>query len=171
MAPRGQPPKPLERRALEARGDGRTVRGRRPVSAALALAPAAELPVMPEGLGERGEAEWYKLWTAGRWLRGDQDYHWAEQVVRAYDDMAAFRERVARDGLIARGSMGQVIAHPLIAEIRKCEDTIRRCLSSLGFSPADRARLGLQEAKAQSALAGLQDKARANQQRGGGGAR
>jgi phage terminase small subunit len=46
--------------------------------------------------------------------------------------------------------MGQTIAHPLITEIRKCEDTIRKCLSVLGFSPADRARLGLAEAKAQT---------------------
>ncbi len=162
--PVGRPPKPLERRALEAKGDGRTARGRRP-GAALALAPAVELPVMPEGLGERGEAEWYKIWAAAPWLRPGQDYHWLEQIVRAYDDMAAFRERVAHDGLIAKGSMGQVIAHPLIAEIRRCEDTIRRCLSSLGISPTDRARLGLQEAKAQSALAGLQDKVRGNQRK------
>jgi P27 family predicted phage terminase small subunit len=82
----------------------------------------------------------------------DQDYAWVEQVVRAYDDLAVFRKTVADEGLTIQGYAGQTVAHPLIAEMRKCEDTIRKCLSQLGFSPTDRARLKLTELKGASEL-------------------
>jgi hypothetical protein len=41
----------------------------------------------------------------------------------------------------------------LVAEIRKCEETIRKCLSILGISPTDRARLGLAEVKKRNGTA------------------
>ena len=47
---------------------------------------------------------------------------------------------------------GMTVANPLISEIRKAEDTIRKCLSQLGFSPTDRARLKLTELKGASEL-------------------
>jgi P27 family predicted phage terminase small subunit len=118
------------------------------------------LPAKPRGLGPRGRREWQLIWTAGHWLHDDQDYAWVEQIVRSYDDIDTFRKKVNEDGLVVKGSLGQPVAHPLVAEIRKCEQTIRQCLSILGFSPTDRARLGLAEAKAQSALQDLIESAR-----------
>jgi P27 family predicted phage terminase small subunit len=112
-------------------------------------------PEMPSDLRIRGKDEWLKIWAAGHWLHDDMDYAWVEQVAHAYDDIETFRSRIRRDGLVVKGSLGQPVAHPLVAEIRKCEMTIRQCLSVLGFSPTDRARLGLAEAKAQSALQDL----------------
>lgn len=109
-------------------------------------------PPAPEGLGDRGALEWQKIWAAGKWLWPDQDYAWVEQTCRAYDDADIFRAKVAEDGLTVDGYNGQTVAHPLISEIRKCEDTIRRCLSSIGFSPTDRARLKLTELKGASEL-------------------
>lgn len=78
-------------------------------------------------------------------------------IVRAYDDIDTFRERVEQDGLVQEGSLGQPVAHPLIAEIRKCEATIRQCLCVLGFSPTDRARLGIMEARARKETADVKD--------------
>jgi phage terminase small subunit len=43
-------------------------------------------------------------------------------------------------------------AHPLIAEMRKNDQLIQKCLSILGFSPTDRARLTITETQAQNAL-------------------
>jgi P27 family predicted phage terminase small subunit len=158
--PAGRPRKPLERRELEARGDGRTVRGSRvtPITGTVVEAPRLS-PPLPDGLGERGVVEWAKVWDAGWWLKPDQDYHWVEMLARAYDDIEAFRGQVRREGRLARGSMGQVVAHPLIGEARKCEVVIMRCLATLGFSPSDRARLNLTQAWV---LVGLQSRAAAN---------
>jgi P27 family predicted phage terminase small subunit len=110
------------------------------------------VPRAPQGLARKGRTEWVKVWTAGFWLKEDQDYHWVEQIVRAYDDIVAYREKIDEVGLIVTGYNGQDAANPLIAEIRKCEATIRACLSVLGFSPTDRAKLGIMESKARNAL-------------------
>jgi hypothetical protein len=52
---------------------------------------------------------------------------------------------LSKTGLVVAGYPGQVVAHPLVAEIRKC-------LSIPGISPTDRARLGLAEVKKETAL-------------------
>ena len=145
-------PEPLERKQAKARGNGRTPGGREIVPAQYTLIKREDAPPAPRGLQRRGRAEWTKIWASGPWLFPAQDYAWVEQVVQAYDAIDIFRKRVDEDGLVAKGYAGQVVAHPLIAEIRKCEETIRKCLSILGFSPTDRARLGLAEVKKETAL-------------------
>lgn len=149
---------PIERMALKARGDGRTPGGRELVkeNPTLVRHESKDVPI-PRGIGRRGKTEWVKIWNTGFWLSPEQDYHWVEMIARAYDDIETFRKRVQEDGLIQLGSLGQPVAHPLIAEIRKCEATIRQCLSVLGFSPTDRARLGIMEAKARREVADLTD--------------
>lgn len=139
-------PVPIERMMARSQ-NGKTLGGRDLEVHDVSGMEAVEAPAMPEGLGARGVAEWRKIWTAGRWLWPDQDYAWVEQVARAYDDLAIFRAEVGGN-LTVEGYNGQMTAHPLIAEMRKCEDTIRKCLSQLGFSPTDRARLKLTELKA-----------------------
>jgi P27 family predicted phage terminase small subunit len=114
-----------------------------------------EPPKPPTGLKARGKAEWKQIWESGPWLWPSQDYAWVEQACRAYDDLAAFRAEINKMGLTVTGYNGQVVANPLIAEMRRCEDVIRKCLSALGFSPTDRARLKLTELKAETELQGL----------------
>jgi P27 family predicted phage terminase small subunit len=116
------------------------------------------IPRAPQGLARQGRKQWVSVWTAGFWLKEDQDYHWVEQIARAYDDIASYREKIEEVGLIVTGYNGQDAANPLIAEIRKCEATIRTCLSTLGFSPTDRAKLGIIEVKARNALADYLEK-------------
>ncbi len=144
-------PKPIERHQATSL-NGKTLGGRDLDIVDVNALERKEPPPMPEGLGERGQAEWHKIWAAGRWLWPDQDYAWVEQAARAYDDVAIFRAEVENIGLTVEGYNGQMVANPLIAEIRKAEDTIRKCLSTIGFSPTDRARLKLTELKGASEL-------------------
>lgn len=158
--PAGRPPIPLERREVSKRGDGLLPGGHRPKPGkTVEVRARANLaaPEPPEGLGERGLEEWEKIWDAGaRWLHPDEDYHWTEQISRAYDDIAAFREEIDKTGLIVKGYAGQMTANPLLREIRDAEAVIRKCLSLLGFSPTDRAKLGLAEIQRQTGLAKMQ---------------
>jgi P27 family predicted phage terminase small subunit len=150
----GPKPEPIERKLLKAKGSGRTP-GNREIAIRQTYVTGrqrTDKPPTPRGLAAVGRREWHKIWDAGSWLKAAQDYHWVEQIARAYDEIETYRARVESDGLVQTGSMGQPVAHPLIAEIRRCEATIRTCLSILGFSPTDRARLGLAEIKARSAL-------------------
>lgn len=144
-------PVPIERMMARAQ-NGKTLGGRDLVVNDVSAMEAPKAPPMPDGLGDRGAIEWAKIWQAGKWLWPDQDYAWVEQVARAYDDLATYRSVVSAEGLTVDGYNGQTVAHPLIAEMRRCEDTIRRCLSQLGFSPTDRARLKLTELKGASEL-------------------
>ena len=151
--PRGRPPKPPERIKATARDATHKANGS-------ALAPTYNnsgpidrtVPAPLTPLAGRAAEEWEKVWTAGWWLKRNQDYHWVEMIARAYADIEIFRAEVEKTGLVVTGYAGQPAAHPLIAEIRKCEATIQKCLSVLGFSPTDRARLALGEAKAQNEL-------------------
>lgn len=162
----GRRHEPIERKLAKAKGDGRTPsKTVVAVTTNISAGGGRRIPPAPRGLGQRGRVEWRKVWTAGRaWLRDDQDYHWVEMIAQAYADIEVFRQKVAEDGLIVTGYAGQQTAHPLIAEIRKCEQTIQKCLSILGFSPTDRARLGLAEAKAQNAVLEMMAKQRNAQQ-------
>lgn len=147
----GRPPKPLERVKATARNSTHKADGR-PLPARIDSRPDHSVPAIPEGVSGRGEVEWANIWTAGHWLKRDQDYHWVEMIARAYSDIEVFRAQVREEGLIATGYAGQVVAHPLLAEIRKSEALIQKCLSVLGFSPSDRARLTITEVQAQNAL-------------------
>ena len=149
---------PIERMAARST-NGRTPGGRELAVPARAVARRSPLPEPAVPLSGRAADEWQKIWTAGHWLYPDQDYPWVEQIARAYSDIEAFRARIEEDGLIVTGYAGQVEAHPLIAEIRKCEATIQKCLSILGFSPTDRARLAITEAKARNELQKMLDEA------------
>jgi P27 family predicted phage terminase small subunit len=148
--PRGRPPKPLEQIRATQRDATHKANG-------TAIVPYSgtvdrTVPDAPLGVTGRAADEWHNVWIAGHWLKRDQDYHWVEMIARAYGDIEIFRARVAEDGLVATGYAGQVVAHPLIAEIRKCEATIQKCLQILGFSPTDRAKLTITDAKAASAV-------------------
>lgn len=156
-------PKPLERIKATARDSTHKADGRPIVKAQYQIIRRDDAPQMPRGLKTRGKREWLKIWASGPWLNPEHDYAWVEQIARAYDDIDVFRRKIEEDGLVVRGSLGQPVAHPLVAEVRKCEQTIRTCLSVIGFSPTDRARLGLAEIKRETALQELIATARANE--------
>lgn len=162
--PAGRPRKPIERQVADARGDGRRPSGRAPDGVVAPYRGNKAIPPAPTDLGERGELEWYRIWEAGIvWLHPNEDYHWIVQIAYAYDDIEEFRKEIAATGLIVKGyTKDMLVANPLIKEVRQLEGVIRKCLSQIGFSPTDRARLGIQEVKLQSGLQDLQNKTRQN---------
>lgn len=147
---KGRPKTPLEKMAARS-PDGKTP-GKRDVTVRVELTPDRSVPEPPSVLTGRGELEWAKIWEAGWWLVRDQDYPWVEMIAHAYTDIEEWRETVAEEGLTVKGYAGQVVAHPLIGEIRKSEAVIQKCLQTLGFSPVDRAKLAIAQRDAKNAL-------------------
>lgn len=147
---RGRPKVPVEKMAARS-PDGKTP-GKRDVAKRVELLPDHSVPKPPSELTGRGEIEWAKIWNAGWWLLRDQDYPWVEMIAHAYTDIEEWRKTVADEGLTVRGYAGQVVAHPLIGEIRKSEAVIQKCLQILGFSPVDRAKLAIAQRDAKNAL-------------------
>ena len=156
---RGRPPKPREQIRINARDATHKADGRALVPAKYQLpARGPELPVAPDELGDRGLTEWEKIWTAGYWLSAEQDYHWVAMISTAYDEIDVYRGVILEEVFTVQGIHGTLIAHPLISEVRKAQATIMKCLSLIGFSPTDRARLSLGEVQRASALADLTKK-------------
>jgi len=48
---------------------------------------------------------------------------------------------VAKEGMTAKGSQGQPVAHPQLAVIARFADLMLKCAAQLGMSPAARTRL------------------------------
>ena len=116
------------------------------------LPAATSTPEAPSWLQEPGKQAWATIWSCAHWLNVERDGWWVEQFARATDEVAVYKERIATDGLMLTGSMGQDVANPLISEIRKLEDQMIRIRRELGLSPSASAKLGLVEVKAMSAL-------------------
>ena len=87
----------------------------------------AKRPVTPKGLRE-GATLWRAI-TGEYTLRPDE-LVWLEQACRAQDRIAEMRE-ARGSALTATGSMGQLIAHPLLQEERAHEAQIAALLARL----------------------------------------
>lgn len=159
MAARGRPPKPIEvkRRLGTARADRVPAK-----SETVALRPADGIPPVPSTLGKSGRAFWTQAWRAAQaWLSPDLDVVAVESACQLVDQIAEMRRQVADDGLLLSEPIvtpaGMVVGdrqvtHPLLKELRAAEKQLQSWLSTLGFDPTARSRLGLAEVKRQSAL-------------------
>jgi len=154
--PNGRPPKPVE-----VRRDDETVRQDRLPPAPLpgeGLSPAEDIPTPPP-LGPDGLEMWNSLWTAGRrWLSPDSDTSMMIMLCQALDESESIRRALAL-GEVKRFytlANGQQVTHPMVTQLRELRAQMTAWLSSLGFSPTDRARLGLAEVRTPDALDDLQ---------------
>lgn len=140
----GRPPKPLEEKRRTGRQPGRDSGGRPlPVVAeVVALQPADGTPDYPPELGLDGQRLWRRAWGAAiTWLSPDSDMETVEEACRIADDLAAARRRYRVTTEPADGRM-----------VKHFHEALAMALSSLGFDPTARARLGVAEVKRVSAL-------------------
>jgi P27 family predicted phage terminase small subunit len=154
--PPGRPSKPLEvKRAL---GNP----GQRPL-------PDAPLPgeglegvegiPTPPSLGDDGLELWEHVWLAGRtWLSPDSDRTIITLLCQAQDEHEEIRRQIAL-GEIARyytTANGQMVTHPMVTQLQNLRTQMTAWLAAIGFSPADRSRLGLAEVRVRDELDELQ---------------
>jgi len=154
--PTGRPPKPVEvKRAL---GNP----GRRALPDAPGpnegLEPTRDIPTPPP-LGADGIVMWETVWTAGKkWLSPDSDRSMIVMLCQAQDESEEIR-RAMQVGDIRRFYVlanGQQVTHPLVNQLKDLRTQMTGWLAALGFSPTDRARLGLTEVRQSESLDELQ---------------
>ena len=139
--PAGRPRKPIEQQ----RRLGNP--GKRALPVPLAVVQA----VPPSQMGESATVEGLMQTGAAAWI-GETDLPVVELAVRLEGDMA--RLRAALDDEFTRDGWRAYI---------DAVKEYRACLSLLGLTPSDRARLGVAEVKARSKLEELMDRRRRTQ--------
>ena len=131
------PPKPVELQVLQGRPSHRPIVENEVVAVEFGAA------VAPEGLGRSGLSLWATVYEAGEsWVSSRTDAHLVEQVCRQMDRVAGLRELWIADPA-DRG---------VNTSLLETEKAVQSGLSLLGFTPADRTRLGLVSARAKSKL-------------------
>jgi len=136
--------------------------GHRPLPHPVAILPAPEGPPdPPEGLSKSARGLWATIWSDGSAWLGPTDAILVRLLVEAVQERDELLEQVSATGRTYRTKTGMIRPHPLIAQVREIERAIVAMASLLGFTPTDRARLGIAEVKRVSHLQDLLARRRA----------
>lgn len=155
--PTGRPSKPVEQK----RANGNP--GNRPLPTApmpgdKSLASNGSIPTPPP-LGEDGLALWDHVWTAGKsWLSPDSDRSIITLLCQAHDESEEIRKGI-NSGEFPRvyvHANGALVTSPYVSQLKELRVQITAWLAAIGFSPSDRARLGLAEVRVRDELDELQ---------------
>jgi P27 family predicted phage terminase small subunit len=150
--PAGRPAKPTEVKRATGNPGGRALPPAPMPSNG--LVPSAGVPTPPV-LAEDGMQLWSHVWNAGRsWLSPESDYTLVRMLCEAHDEHEAIRSRLA-SGEVERyyvTANGQIVTHPLVTQLSNLRSQMTAWLAAIGFSPADRSRLGLAEVRVRDEL-------------------
>lgn len=139
--PAGRPSKPTEQKRMLGNPGKRAL-----PSNSLAIAMATKIPEPHRPLLRYGQELWDKVWGMGAtWLSVNTDTELLLMTCEMIDERWNLRIKVM-----------QTDDHRLRRGLRELDKQIVSNLSLLGFSPADRSRLGVAEVKAISKLEELQ---------------
>ena len=156
--PSGRPPKPTEVKRLLGNPGHRPIPDK-PMPGE-GLQGAKDIPE-PPALGLDGTVLWNQLWSAGKqWLSPDADYQILTLLCQAQDEAEEIRRAIAI-GEVPRFYKlpnGSFVSHPLVIQLKELRAQSTGWLASLGFSPSDRARLGLAEVRHSDAFDELESR-------------
>lgn len=129
--------------------------GKRSLPKAVSALPAVEqTPSPPSGLLADGKAFWERAWSVGRdWVADGTDWTLVAATAQLLDERAKLRRAVQKHGYsYVQQETGRVWPRPEVTQLRDVEAQLLKQLAALGFTPADRTRLGVAEVKRMSAL-------------------
>ena len=151
----GRKAEPIEKKRLR----GARIRNNLPAvpvpEFALAVVNDGELPEPPATLSEFGRAYWLMFWDAGRrHLSEKHDAALIERLCIGFDQVARIEAWLGTDVTkwFYETANGQLVTHPLIKQKGELNAQLTAWLSLLGFTPSDRARLGLAEIRVANEL-------------------
>jgi len=152
---RGKRREPVEKKRLR----GARVRNHLPAvpvpEFALATVELTDLPKPPDTLDSYGAAYWSMFWNAGRrHLSEAHDSALVERLCLAFEQLARIEQWLGTDVTrwFYETANGQLVTHPLIKQKSELNAQVTAWLSLLGFTPSDRARLGLAEIRVANEL-------------------
>jgi len=144
--PNGRPPKPIEVKRKLGNPGGRKLPNQGQIQM---FEPVSTLPEPARPLLKYGREFWDKVWLNGlQWISVNTDSELLLMTCELVDERWNLRVRVmqSNDWRERRA-------------LRELDDRIIRNLSLMGFTPADRSRLGVAEVKAISKMEALKRRA------------
>lgn len=171
--PAGRPPKPIEEHRLNGNPSKKKLPRK---SDTVALLPADGVPPVPAKLAESGVTAWMRIWQspAQRWLSPEIDHFVVERVCALVEEIEVLRAAFMADPFVIEESIApggqrveRLVVHSAEAALRRAEKQLSQELSSLGFNPTARARLGLAEVKRRSKVQELLERSRGQGAQGG----
>jgi len=144
--PNGRPPKPIEVKRKLGNPGGRKLPNQGQIQM---FEPVSALPEPARPLLKYGREFWDKVWLNGlQWISVNTDSELLLMTCELVDERWNLRVRVmqSNDWRERRA-------------LRELDDRIIRNLSLMGFTPADRSRLGVAEVKAISKMEALKRRA------------
>jgi P27 family predicted phage terminase small subunit len=146
---------PIERKRLKGSRIRNGLKASPMPETALALVDLSVVPVAPKGLGKVGTEYWTVLWTGGRrHLSELHDGPLMGRLCRNYQKIYDLEVWLG-DDVTTRwytSPNGQIVTHPAVKQIEQMDAQCTAWLSLLGFTPSDRARLGLAEIRVANEL-------------------
>lgn len=145
--PSGRPPKPTEQKRALGNPGGRALPDA-PLPGE-GILPATSIPAGPE-FARPGSELWARVWSAGRsWLSTAADFDVVVLLCHAADEAEELRLGLAVGDFPRFYSLpnGSEVTHPAVTQLKELRVQMTSWLSALGFSPADRARLGVGEVR------------------------
>lgn len=157
---RGPPPRPVERDRMLGNPGHKTLPAvPTAINDRVAIPPAKGIPRPARKLATaQGRRFWRRLWHyAGAWLSEGTDLEILTRYVENLELRAHLRDELGA-GYIVAGSMGQDVLNPLLRQLNQTERLLLQLEAHLGFTPADRSRIGKAEIVARGKLEDLSDR-------------
>ena len=113
------------------------------------------VPAAPDWCDDYGAAVWHSVWVAGRRHLSEQhDAILVGLLVERLQDRRTIRVWLGDhpENRWYVTANGQVVTHPAVKQVEQIDAQVTGWLSMLGFSPSDRARLGLAEIRVANEL-------------------
>ena len=152
--PPGPPPKPTELK----RKTGNPGKQKLPkVADVIALPTVTEVP--PAHLGEQGRELWSACRSKAAWI-AETDKPTLLLLCEKWDRRSELMARLSTEDDVLYTDKGYAYANPRVGMLSTVENEIAKLLSVLGFTPADRTRMGLAEVKARSKFEELRERQR-----------
>lgn len=92
-------------------------------------------PVPPADLREPGRAMWAEV--TGSFDLGPDEVGALREACRTVDELADLREALRGQPMTVTGSTGQMVAHPLLAEVRRHREILAKLLERLNLPAGD----------------------------------
>lgn len=116
-----------------------------------------KIPAIPEGIGEDGEILWHKIWASAHGWLMEADAVTILELCQIYDEKELYRRAISLGSVprVYKMTNGALAPHPYVNLLKDARAQINSILASLGFTPADRAKIGAMESLAEDPLVDL----------------